>query len=170
MEIKVLNESYNPVMKRKEMKVEVLHTSAGTPERYATRKALSEKLNAKLDNLYVIGMITGTGTQSTICEIELYEDQKFATHVVPKHIVTRNLPAEERKKLKEGKEGAKKVAKPAAQKKPEKPEKKEEKPAGKPEEKPAEKKAEQKPAEKKAEKKEDKKETKKEESKPAKTK
>jgi ribosomal protein S24E len=161
VEIKVLNESYNPVMKRKEMKVEVLHTSAGTPERYATRKALSEKLNAKLDNLYVIDMITGTGTQSTICEIELYEDQKFATHVVPKHIVTRNLPAEERKKLKEGKEGAKKVAKPAAQKKPEKPEKKEEKPAGKPEEK---------PAEKKAEKKEEKKETKKEESKPAKTK
>ncbi len=157
MEIKVLNESYNPVMKRKEMKVEVLHTSAGTPERYATRKALSEKLNAKLDNLYVIGMITGTGTQSTICEIELYEDQKFAAHAVPKHIVARNLPAEERKKLKEGKEGAKKVAKPAAQKKPEKPEKKEEKPAGKPEEKPAEKKAE-------------KKETKKEESKPAKTK
>jgi ribosomal protein S24E len=179
VEIKVLNESYNPVMKRKEMKVEVLHTSAGTPERYATRKALSEKLNAKLDNLYVLDMITGTGTQSTICQIELYEDPKSAIHIVPKHIVTRNLPAEERKKLKEGKEGAKKVAKPAPQKKPEKPEKKEEKPAGKPEEKPAEKKveqkpaekkAEQKPAEKKAEKKEEKKDTKKEESKPAKTK
>ncbi len=177
METKVLNEYYNPVMKRKEIKVEVSHSSAGTPERFSTRKALAERFNAKLENLYVTDMITGTGTQETICNIEIYDDQEFASQIVPTYIRIRNLPADERKKLKEAK-AEKKEAKPAA---PEKAEKKPEKPAApaKKEEKPAEKKAEVKPAgkpaekpaektvEKKPEKKAEKKEAKKEEPKKA---
>jgi ribosomal protein S24E len=162
VEIKVLNESYNPVMKRKEIRVEVAHTSAGTPERFSTRKILAEWFNAKLDNLYITDMITGTGTQRTVCNVELYDDQNVAARIVPKHIRTRNLPAEERKKLKEEQKVEKKEVKPPAEK-PEKPEKAEKKPEKlekpeKKEEKPSEKKVEEKPAEKKPEKKEVKKE------------
>ncbi len=175
MEIRVLNEYYNPVMKRKQIRVEISHASAGTPERFSTRKALAEKFNAKLESLYVVDMITGTGTQGTICNIELYDNQGAAAQIVPAHIKVRNLSADERKKFRKTK---KEEAKPAAEKKaeapakPEKPEKKEEKPAEKkvevkPVEKPAAKKAEEKPPEKKAEKKAEKKEAKKEAPKPA---
>jgi len=177
VEIKVLNEHYNPVMKRKEIKVEVSHASVGTPERFSTRKALAERFNTKLENLYVTDMITGTGTQETICNIEVYDDQKFASQIVPTYIRIRNLPADERKKLKEEKTAEKKEVKPAApekaEKKPEKPEapaKKEEKPVQKEaEEKRAVKAAEkpEKPAEKPVEKKAEKKEGKKEEPKKA---
>jgi len=173
VEIKVLNESYNPVMKRKEIRVEVTHTSAGTPERFSTRKALAEWFNAKLDNLYITDMITGTGTQRTVCNVELYDEQNIAARIVPAHIRVRNLPAEERKKLKEEKVEKKEVKPPAE--KPEKPEKAEKKPEKlekpeKKEEKPVEKKVEEKPAEKKPEKKEARKEAKKEEPKSAKAK
>ncbi len=173
MEIRVLNEYYNPVMKRKEIKVEISHISAGTPERYSTRKALAERFKASLENLYIMDMITGTGTQETICRLELYDDQKLAIQLVPAHIKVRNLPAEERKKQKEEKKAEKKEAPAPAEKKPEK---KEEKPAEKKEEKPSEKKPPEKPVEKPAQKSgekpsekkaPEKKDSKKEETKPA---
>jgi ribosomal protein S24E len=144
MEITVLNEHYNPVMKRKEIRVEISHASAGTPERFSTRKALAERFNAKLESLYVVNMTTGTGTRATTCHIELYDNQDEAAQKVPEYIKVRNLPTDERQKLKEAK---KEEAKP-----------------------PAEKKAEEKPAEKKTEQKAEKKEVKKEGSKLTETK
>jgi ribosomal protein S24E len=168
VEIKVVNESYNPVMKRKEIRVELYHASAGTPERFSTRKTLAERFNAKLDNVYVTDMITGTGTQMTVCNVELYDDQ-VAAQVVPTYIKTRNLPSDERKKVE--KKAEKKEVKPPVEKKPEKKEEKllekPQKPAEKKVEKPPEKvekkpekpeRKEEKPAEKRAEKKEAKKE------------
>ena len=156
MEIKVLNESYNPVMKRKEFEVEVSHTSAGTPERFLTRKTLAEWFNTKLDSLYITRMATGTGTQKTICNVQVYDDQKIAERAVLSYIKVRNLPVEQRKGLKEEEKAKERKAKPPSEKKVEKPKEKE-KPA-KPE------KLVEKPAEKKPEKKE----TKREESKSAK--
>lgn len=138
MDFKVRQDTYNPLLKRKEVHVEVDHGGEGTPSRVDLRKAVASKFNTKPENVYVLDIETNTGTQSALCAIEVYDDPQSAQRTVPKYIQVRNLPPEERKHVRE--EQAKKAeAKPKAEKpkaekaKPEKPkeepkEAKEEKP------------------------------------------
>jgi ribosomal protein S24E len=117
MDLKVKQDTYNPLLKRKELAVEVEHENAGSPSRMSLREAVAAKYSTKLDNVFVFGIETRTGSQSAICEIQVYDDAETAKKIVPKHIQIRNLPSEERKKLKE-----------ASKKKEEKPKPKMEKP------------------------------------------
>ena len=127
MDLKVKQDTYNPLFKRKEVSIEVEHDGQGTPSRVDLRKAVASKFNTKAENVYVIDVETNTGTQNSQCLVEVYDDAHMAEQTVPKHIQTRNLPPEERKKVRE-QEAKKEEAKP----KPEKP--KAAKPAeGKPE-------------------------------------
>lgn len=138
MDFKVRQDTYNPLLKRKEVHVEVDHEGEGTPSRVDVRKAVASKFNTKPENVYVLDIETNTGTQSALCAIEVYDDPQSAQRTVPKYIQVRNLPPEERKRVREEqakKEEAKpKAEKPKAEKaKPEKPkeepkEAKEEKP------------------------------------------
>ncbi len=124
MEIKVLDQAYNPLLKRKEVKVEITHSKAGTPDRFMIRKELASRLNAKLDNLYVVDMETKTGMEKTQCDVELYDSPENARKVVPSYIIVRNKSPEERKKeakpAEVGKKPEKKEQKPAEVKKEEK--------------------------------------------------
>jgi small subunit ribosomal protein S24e len=115
LEFKVKQDTYNPLLKRKEVRVEVDHDAAGTPSRIDLRKAIASKFNTKPENVYVIDIETKTGTQSALCAVEVYDDSQSAVRTVPKYLQIRNLPPEERKKVKE--QEAKEEAKP----KPEKP-------------------------------------------------
>jgi small subunit ribosomal protein S24e len=121
MDFKVKQDSYNALLKRKEVYVEVNHDKEGTPSRLDLRKALANKYGAKPENVYVVGVDTKTGTESAICEIHVYDDTETALRIVPKHIQIRNLPPDERKRMRE--QAAKKEeGKPKAEK-PAKPEK-----------------------------------------------
>ena len=115
MEIKILGQVYNPLLKRKEVKVEIAHSGAGTPDRFMIRKELASRLDAKLDNVYVVDVETRTGMEKTRCDVEVYDASERARKIVPNYVIDRNKPPEERKK----------EAKPAEA--PEKAEKKEEK-------------------------------------------
>jgi small subunit ribosomal protein S24e len=138
LDFKVRQDTYNPLLKRKEVNVEVDHEGEGTPSRVDVRKAVASKFNTKPENVYVLDIETNTGTQSALCAIEVYDDPQSAQRTVPKYIQVRNLPPDERKRVREEqakKEEAKpKAEKPKAEKaKPEKPkeepkEAKEEKP------------------------------------------
>ena len=138
MDFKVKQDTYNPLLKRKEVHVEVDHEGEGTPSRVDVRKAVASKFNTKPENVYVLDIETNTGTQSALCAVEVYDDPQSAQRTVPKYIQVRNLPLEERKRVREEqakKEETKpKAEKPKAEKaKPEKPkeepkEAKEEKP------------------------------------------
>jgi len=138
LDFKVRQDTYNPLLKRKEVHVEFDHEGEGTPSRVDVRKAVASKFNTKPENVYVLDIETNTGTQSALCVIEVYDDPQSAQRTVPKYIQVRNLPPEERKRVREEqakKEEAKpKPEKPKAEKaKPEKPkeepkEAKEEKP------------------------------------------
>jgi ribosomal protein S24E len=115
LDFKVKQDTYNPLLKRKEVRVEVDHDAAGTPSRVDLRKAIASKFNTKPENVYVIDIETKTGTQSALCALEVYDDPESAVRTVPKYVQIRNLPPEERKKVKE--QEAKKVeAKPKAEK------------------------------------------------------
>ena len=130
MEIKVSNESYNPLLKRKEITLEIDHTGEGTPQRFDIRKRMASKFNAKIDNVFVVSLDTLTGVQRSTCSLQVYDDPRAASLTVPEHLAVRNLPPEERAKVKEAK--AAKPEKAAA--KP--PEKREAKPAKEAEAKP----------------------------------
>ncbi len=130
MDFKVKQDTYNPLLKRKEVNIEVDHERQGTPSRLELRKAVASKYNTKPENVYVVDMETRTGTQNSLCVVEVYDDAEIAKQTVPKYIQTRNLPPEERKKVREQeakKEEPKpkpekpKAGKPAAEAKPEKP-------------------------------------------------
>lgn len=126
MDFKVKQDIYNPLLKRKELAVEVEHENAGSPSRISLREAVAAKYSTKLDNVFVFGIETRTGSQSAICEIQVYDDAETAKKIVPKHIQIRNLPSEERKKLKEASkktEEKPKPEKPTVKPKPEEPSK-----------------------------------------------
>lgn len=115
MEIKVSNEFYNPLLKRKEISLEIEHRGEGTPQRFEIRKRMASKLGAKIENVFVVALHTSTGLQRTLCSLQVYDDPGTASSTVPEHIATRNLPPEERAKVMEARsaKGEKKAAKPA---------------------------------------------------------
>jgi ribosomal protein S24E len=126
MKTKTINEKNNPVLKRKEITVEIIHEKGGTPDRITVRDFLASQLKENPENLYIINLDGKTGSDSSVCQAEIYENKELAEKILPQYLITRNLPPDKR----EVKQKAK--AKPEETKK-EKPETKEE-PKVKPEE------------------------------------
>jgi len=115
LDLKVKQDTYNPLLKRKEVSLEVEHEGQGTPSRVDLRKAVASKFSTKPENVYVIDVETKTGTQNALCQVEVYEDAETAQQTVPKYIRIRNLPPDERKQVRE-QEAKKEEAKPKAAK------------------------------------------------------
>jgi small subunit ribosomal protein S24e len=120
LELKIKQEEYNALLKRKEIYAEVDHDQAGTPSRTDLRKAVASKYGVKPETVYIIDVETRTGTQSAVCKAQVYDDKAGALRIVPKYIQTRNLPLEERKLVKE-QQAQKAEAAPKAEKPNEKP-------------------------------------------------
>jgi len=121
MDFKIREDNYNPLLKRKELRLEVDHDEAGTPSRMDLRKAIASKYGTQADNVYVMNMHTKTGTHGALCEVQVYDEPEQARRVVPKHIQIRNLPPEERKKAKEQKAKKERDKGEGAKQAPEKP-------------------------------------------------
>ncbi len=141
MKAKVMEETRNPVLRRKEILVELTHDEKGTPERLATRDFLASELDEKPENVYVVKIEGKTGLKRSLCHVEVYESKELAEKIVPKYIQTRNLPPEKREAAKKKPEKPKEAVKEKPEAKPKEAEK--EKPEPKPKEtvkeKPAEK-------------------------------
>ena len=101
MEFKVKQDTYNPLLKRKELSLDVEHENEGSPSRTSLRDAVAAKYGTKSENVFIVGIDTKTGTQLSVCEVQVYDDPSIAKKVVPRHIQIRNLPTEERKKIRE---------------------------------------------------------------------
>jgi small subunit ribosomal protein S24e len=114
MEFKVKQDTYNPLLKRKELSLDVEHENQGSPSRTSLRDAVAAKYTTKAENVFVVEIETKTGTQYSVCQVQVYDDPEAAKKVVPKHIQIRNLPSEERKKIKE--QSKKPEEKPKAEK------------------------------------------------------
>jgi len=121
LELKIKKDEYNPLLKRKEVYADVGHENGGSPSRLALRDAVASKYGVKSESVYVVDIHTRTGTQESECIIQVYDDLATAKLIVPEYIRVRNLPSEERTKLREQKakkkeekpkEAPKKEAKP----------------------------------------------------------
>ena len=111
MEIKITQERYNPLMKRKEIAFQVEHTQTrSTPTRLEIHKTLAEMLKANPDAVYVKRVETKAGTMLAVGEANAYDSVEQAKLVEPKYIIARNMPKEEKKT----------AEKPEAPKQPEK--------------------------------------------------
>ena len=114
MEVKIIQQQYNPLLKRKEIAFEIKHDQTrGTPSRLEVRQKLAEMLKTNLELVYVKRIETKTGTMTARGEANAYDTIEQVKLVEPQHIVERNAP-------KEKQEAAEKAEEP---KKPEKPEK-----------------------------------------------
>jgi small subunit ribosomal protein S24e len=94
LELKIRQEEYNALLKRREIYAEVGHDQSGTPSRVDLRKAIASKYGVKPDTVYVIDVRTKTGTQNALCEVQVYDDHESAQRTVPKYIQTRHLTPE----------------------------------------------------------------------------
>lgn len=103
MELKIKKDEYNPLLKRKEVYADVGHENGGSPSRLALRDAVASKYGVKSESVYVVDIHTRTGTQESECIIQVYDDLATAKLIVPEYIRVRNLPSEERKKVREQK-------------------------------------------------------------------
>jgi len=98
MQIKIISETYNPLLKRKEVTFEINHTqTGGTPPRFEVRKAIAQVVKADLDRIYIRKIETKTGTMTAIGTANIYDTVEQAKLVEPKHIILRNQPPEKSK-------------------------------------------------------------------------
>ena len=90
MELKVLEERPNPLLKRTEYRFEITHTSAATPSREEVRAELSKQLRVPKDRLVVERMHARYGAPRSRGEAMAYLDAKVVLTVVRSHILVRN--------------------------------------------------------------------------------
>jgi small subunit ribosomal protein S24e len=90
MEIKILEERTNPLLKRHELRFEVAHATAATPTRDLVRTELAKAVHAHKDRVVIERMHPRFGTAVTRGEANVYETADAAKSITREHILVRN--------------------------------------------------------------------------------
>jgi small subunit ribosomal protein S24e len=90
LEIKILDERPNPLLKRTEYRFEVDHATAATPSRDVIRSELAKVVKAPKDRVIIERMNARYGTAKSVGEGALYDSVDAAKAVVRDHILVRN--------------------------------------------------------------------------------
>ncbi|MGA8542141.1 MAG: hypothetical protein WB947_01145 [Thermoplasmata archaeon] len=90
MEIRILDERANPLLKRHEYHFEVSHATAATPSRDEVRGELSKLVKAPKDRVIIERMGARYGTATTRGEALVYETADAAKSITRGHILVRN--------------------------------------------------------------------------------
>jgi small subunit ribosomal protein S24e len=90
MEIRILEERTNPLMKRHELRFEVAHATAATPTRDSVRSELAKAIHAAKDRVVIERMKPRFGTAVTRGEANVYESADAAKSITREHILVRN--------------------------------------------------------------------------------
>lgn len=98
MEIRILEDRANPLMKRHELRFEVAHATSATPSRDAVRGELSKLVNAPKDRVIIERMNARYGTAVTRGDAVVYETAEAAKSTEREHILVRNGLKEKRVK------------------------------------------------------------------------
>lgn len=91
----VVEEKYNPLIKRIELKIKISHIGKGTPSRGLVRKAIADAYNVDINRVYVRKIESVFGWGVTNIEAHIYDSLERAKLFEPKHIITRNERATE---------------------------------------------------------------------------
>jgi small subunit ribosomal protein S24e len=90
LEIKIVDEHANPLMKRREFRFEVAHAAAATPTREQVRAELAKLVSAPKDRVIVERMHARFGTSVSRGEARVYESAEAAKSISREHILVRN--------------------------------------------------------------------------------
>jgi small subunit ribosomal protein S24e len=90
LEIKILEERANPLLKRHEYRFEIAHATAATPTRDVVRGELSKLFKAPKDRVIVERMRARFGTAVTRGDALVYESAEAAKATEREHILVRN--------------------------------------------------------------------------------
>lgn len=97
MEIKIISQKENPLLKRKEVQFDVEHDMGSTPPRLEVRRAVAIALKSNADLVFIKKFETKTGTHTAAGTANLYESVEQARLIEPEYIVKRNVPPEKPK-------------------------------------------------------------------------
>jgi small subunit ribosomal protein S24e len=100
MELKIVEESTNILLGRKDVRFHILHPGIATPKRLEVKEILASKLGRKPEEIFIIRYKTKTGTQVSEGLCHIYDSKELARLLLPKHVFLKNLPIEEREALK----------------------------------------------------------------------
>jgi ribosomal protein S24E len=102
MKVKIVSETENPLLKRKEVVFQVEHDQTGsTPPRLEVRQAVSNTLKKEVDLVFIKKIETKTGTHTAVGLANVYDSPEQARLIEPEYVIRRNVPSE---KPEEGKE------------------------------------------------------------------
>ncbi|MEM1548154.1 MAG: 30S ribosomal protein S24e [Thermoproteota archaeon] len=100
VEVRIVKESDNPLLKRREILFEVPHPGKPTPTVAEVRQMISAMKGAPLEAVYVVSLKSITGRQFSSGEAHVYYSPEDAS-IEPLHVKVANLPPEEKKRMKE---------------------------------------------------------------------
>jgi len=102
MEVKIVSEKENPLLKRREVHFRVEHSQTGsTPPRPEVRKGVASALKKDADLVFVKKLETKTGTNSAVGVANVYDSIEQARLIEPEYIIKRNSPPEKQSKEEE---------------------------------------------------------------------
>lgn len=104
MEVKIISQKENQLLRRKEVRFNVKHETAATPPRLEVRKAVADALKANVDLVFVKKFETKSGMHMAVGVANLYDSADHAKLVEPEYIVKRNVPPAPKPKDEEKKE------------------------------------------------------------------
>ena len=90
MEVRILEDKANPLMRRHELRFEVAHATAATPSRDAVRGELSKLVQAPKDRVIIERMHARYGTAVTRGDAMVYDSAEAVKAIVRGHILVRN--------------------------------------------------------------------------------
>jgi len=90
MEIRIVEERTNPLLKRHELRFEVDHATAATPTRDSVRTELAKAVHASKDRVIIERMHPRFGTAVTRGEANIYDNADAAKSISREHILVRN--------------------------------------------------------------------------------
>jgi small subunit ribosomal protein S24e len=90
MEITILEDHPNPLLKRHAYRFEVSHATAATPTRESVRAELSKLVKAPKDRVIIERMGARYGTATTRGDALVYETADAAKSITREHILVRN--------------------------------------------------------------------------------
>lgn len=86
----IIEERYNPLIKRYELKIKVAHIGEGTPSRGLLKLALSKLYNRDAGLVIIRNVSTEYGLQISVVEAHIYDDEKRLRLFEPEYVIKRN--------------------------------------------------------------------------------
>jgi small subunit ribosomal protein S24e len=103
VEVKIISEKENPLLKRREVDFHVEHGQTGnTPPRLDVRKAVASALKKDADLVFVKKLETKRGTNSAVGTANVYDSVEQAMRIEPGYVVKRNALPEKPKEEEKG--------------------------------------------------------------------